>query len=166
MSRVFLLLAAGAPALGLRLASPTSAPHRVVSRARAQMPRMDLVRSCNTAEFEAAIMDCATPILCDIYATWCGPCQLLAPQLELVAGHYGDKLRVLKIDSDEEPDVADTLQIRGLPTLLLINDMTVVARAEGALMADELKGLVDHHLFGGPSPLTEPSTGETVPMCP
>ena len=61
-------------------------------------------------------------------------------------------MRVLKIDSDAEPDVSNTLQIRGLPTILLINDMSVIMRVEGALEANELLQLVDHYLFGGPPP--------------
>ena len=109
----------------------------------------------NTAEFEAEIQDCSTPIVVDIYAVWCGPCQLMAPQLETVAAEFGDKCRFLKIDSDEEPEVASVLKINGLPTILFINDMSVVARAEGMLMAKELKELTDHHFFGGPAPEIE-----------
>ena len=59
---------------------------------------------------------------------------------------------VLHRDSDAEPDVSNTLQIRGLPTILLINDMSVIMRVEGALEANELLQLVDHYLFGGPPP--------------
>ena len=66
----------------------------------------------NTAEFEEEIQDCSTPILLDIYAQWCGPCQLMAPHLEQVAEHYGERCRVLKLDSDEEPDVSNPLQAR------------------------------------------------------
>lgn len=131
-------------------------PARPVARpavARSAAATMGLVRQVNTAEFEEEIQDCSTPIVVDIFAVWCGPCQLMAPQLELVAEQYGDKVRVLKIDSDEEPDVANTLQVRGLPTILFINDMTVVARAEGALMATELNPLIEHHFFGGPKPV-------------
>ena len=134
----------------------------------------------NTAEFEEAIQDCSTPIVLDVFAVWCGPCQLMAPQLETVgeaqnpcgpgtakplpfypcchcqvAQEYGDKCRFLKIDSDEEPEVASVLKINGLPTLLFISDMSVVARAEGMLMAKELKELTEHHFFGGPKPEIE-----------
>jgi len=119
---------------------------------RAIPARMGAVRQVNTAEFEEAIQDCSTPILVDVFAVWCGPCQLMAPEFEKVAETFGDRCRVLKIDSDEEPDVANALQIRGLPTVLLINDMSVIMRAEGALMADELCQLVEHHAFGGPAP--------------
>ena len=88
----------------------------------------------------------------DVFATWCGPCQFMAPALEEVAQKLEGKVRVLKIDSDAEPDVSNTLQIRGLPTILLINDMSVIMRVEGALEANELLQLVDHYLFGGPPP--------------
>ena len=87
----------------------------------------------------------------------CGPCQLLTPQLEKAAAHFSERVRFLKIDSDEEPDVASILKINGLPTILSINDMSVVARAEGMLMADELLRLAEHHFFGGEKPSIEGS---------
>lgn len=116
---------------------------------------MKLVRQVNTAEFEEAIQDCSTPIIVDIFAVWCGPCQLMAPQLEQVAEHFGDRVRFMKIDSDEEPEVASVLKINGLPTTLFISDMSVVARAEGMLMSKEITELVEHHFFGGPAPVIE-----------
>ena len=76
----------------------------------------------------------------------------LRASIEVVAQKLEGKVRVLKIDSDAEPDVSNTLQIRGLPTILLINDMSVIMRVEGALEANELLQLVDHYLFGGPPP--------------
>ena len=132
----------------------THAPSSALLRAppRVCTPRMGLVRQVTTAEFEEAIQDCSTPILLDVFATWCGPCQFMAPALEEVAQKLEGKVRVLKIDSDAEPDVSNTLQIRGLPTILLINDMSVIMRVEGALEANELLQLVDHYLFGGPPP--------------
>ena len=145
------LLASGASALTLHGAASSAA--RVsggVSRCAA--PQMGKVRQVNTAEFEEAIQDCSTPIILDVFAVWCGPCQLMAPQLEIVAEKLGDKVRVLKIDADDEPVVASTLRVQGLPTVMFISDMSVVMRAEGALMADELEALADHHLFGGPPP--------------
>lgn len=79
----------------------------------------------------------------------------MAPQLEKAAATYGDRLRFLKVDSDEEPEVASILKINGLPTILFIKDMSVVARAEGMLMADELTALAEHHFFDGPKPVIE-----------
>jgi thioredoxin 1 len=80
---------------------------------------------------------------------------MMAPQLEAAAEHFGDRCRFLKIDSDEEPEVSSVLKISGLPTTLFISDMSVVARAEGMLMKDELINLVEHHFFGGPAPVIE-----------
>lgn len=133
----------------------TAMAPRVAARSRCAAARMDFVKQVNTEEFEEAIQDCATPIVLDVFATWCGPCQLMAPELEKVAEKMGDKVRFFKIDADEEPVVSETLQVRGLPTLMLINDMSVVCRAEGALMENELEQLIDHHLFGGPAPTIE-----------
>ena len=128
-----------------------------VAHAQQQQPVfMKLVRQVNTAEFEEAIQDCSTPIVVDIYAVWCGPCQLMAPQLEMAATHFGDRVRFLKIDSDEEPEVANILKVTGLPTILFINDMSVVARAEGMLMNKELTELAEHHFFGAPAPQAQP----------
>lgn len=138
-----------------------------------------------TAEFEEEIQDCSTPILVDVFAVWCGPCQMMAPEMEKVAQKLEGRCRVLKVDSDVESDIASTLQacrsfllqahtfapnhsapcapsssaaflncatwcmiqIRGLPTILLINDMSIIMRAEGALMADELEQLVSPRSF-------------------
>ena len=127
-----------------------------LSASRSLSPRIrSLASQVNTAEFEEAIQDCSTPIVVDIYAVWCGPCQLMSPQLEKAAAHFGDKCRFLKIDSDEEPEVSSILKINGLPTILFINDMSVIARAEGMLMADELQSLAEHHFFGGEKPVIE-----------
>jgi thioredoxin 1 len=82
----------------------------------------------------------------------------MSPQLEKAAEHFGDKVRFLKVDSDEEPEVSSILKINGLPTILFINDMSVVARAEGMLMADELQQLADHHFFGAEAPSIEGMT--------
>ena len=110
------------------------------------------------ADWSAALQltkDSNVVMVVDFTAVWCGPCQLMAPQLEKVAAEYGGKCRFLKIDSDEEPEVASVLKINGLPTILFINDMSVVARAEGMLMAKELQELTDHHFFAGPAPKIE-----------
>ena len=158
---MFALLAARCSALALHPAS--SALRGGVSPAslRRCAAQMSLVRQVNTAEFEEAIQDCSTPIILDVFAVWCGPCQMMAPELEKVAEKLGDKVRVLKIDADDEPVVASTLRVQGLPTVprrrivpllqqpvhpnpapghqvMFINDMSVVVRAEGALMEDEL----------------------------
>ncbi len=88
----------------------------------------------------------ATPLLLDVYATWCGPCKMMAPQLDEAAAELGDKVRVAKIDSDEYPDWAGRLQVKGLPTVIVFDgNGKEVERVEGALMKDQLVQLAQKH---------------------
>jgi len=88
----------------------------------------------------------ATPLLLDVYATWCGPCKMMVPQLDEAAAELGDKVRVAKIDSDEYPEWAGRLQVKGLPTLIVFDgNGKEVERVEGALMKDQLVQLAQKH---------------------
>lgn len=91
--------------------------------------------------------DVGTPLLLDVYATWCGPCQLMAPQLAAAASELGDSVRVAKIDSDKYQNWAAELRVGGLPTVLVFNsEGKEVNRVEGALMKDGLLDLVRPHM--------------------
>jgi thiol-disulfide isomerase/thioredoxin len=80
------------------------------------------------------------PLLVDVYATWCGPCQILAKQLEEAAVEFGSTLRIAKLDSDRHSAVASQLRVQGLPTLILVDGATgrEIDRLEGALMKEQL----------------------------
>lgn len=106
------------------------------------------VKQVTGEELEKELQSWDTPVVLDVYAPWCGPCQLLAPELEHVAGLYKDKLRILKLDSDEEPQVASMLKVYGLPTVLFMKGGKVVYRAEGALPAAEVSRLINLYIFG------------------
>ena len=106
------------------------------------------VKQVTGEELEKELQSWDTPVVLDVYAPWCGPCQLLAPELEHVAKLYKDKLRILKLDSDEEPQVASMLKVYGLPTVLFMKEGKVVYRAEGALPAAEVSRLINLHIFG------------------
>lgn len=86
----------------------------------------------------------ATPLLLDVYATWCGPCQLMAPQLVEAAAELGDRVRVAKIDSDQFPEWSSKLKVQAFPTVLVFDgDGKEVKRIEGALMKNQLVNLVE-----------------------
>ena len=87
VARMDLVRQVSTPCTGVSPAAPTLPPACVRRHLRS------LVRQVNTAEFEEEIQDCSTPIILDVFAVWCGPCQLMAPQLELVAEKLGDKVR-------------------------------------------------------------------------
>jgi thiol-disulfide isomerase/thioredoxin len=82
----------------------------------------------------------APPLLVDVYATWCGPCQIMAKQLEEAAIEFGSTLRIAKLDSDRHSTVASQLRVQGLPTLILVDGATgrEIDRLEGALMKEQL----------------------------
>merc|ERR1712194_328858 len=120
----------------------------------------------NGEELETILQEWDQPLVVDAYATWCGPCLLMAPEFEEAAKELDGKVRFVKLDTDLEPDMATRLGIMGLPTLLYLkkNDddeaveegkapvATLVERIEGALTKQSIMDLCDHHFFGGPKP--------------
>ena len=138
----------GGVAPGAPGAVRTNLHARRLSRAAVTMSKAE---EMTTEAFSAAAQG-ELPLLVDVYAHWCGPCQLMAPQLDLVAESYADRVRVVKIDSDKEEALAQYLRIMGLPTLLFIKDKAVVGRVEGAMMQAEISELIEHFFFDGPKP--------------
>lgn len=80
--------------------------------------------------FNSLIND-SKPVLIDFHALWCGPCKVQSPILKEVASEMGDKVRVIKIDVDQNPDLASQYQIRGVPTLMIFKDGEVKYRQAG-----------------------------------
>jgi thioredoxin 2 len=78
------------------------------------------------------------PVLVDLWATWCGPCRMVAPAVERAAKELAGDLKVVKVDVDQAPGVAARYQAQSIPTLLLLRGGKVIARQVGALPADEL----------------------------
>lgn len=91
------------------------------------------------SSFADLISSSDTPVLVDFYATWCGPCQMMAGILEEVKGQMGDRLKIVKIDSDKYPDLATEYHVYALPTLILFNQGKQVEKIEGVMPADVLK---------------------------
>lgn len=89
-----------------------------------------------------------TPLLLDVFAVWCGPCKLMAPQLDEAASELGDTVRVAKIDSDQFPEWSSKLDVSGLPTIIVFdgNSGKELQRVEGALMKDDLVKLARSHI--------------------
>jgi thioredoxin len=88
--------------------------------------------------FEDAIANSDLPVLVDFYATWCGPCKMMADILEQVNLQLNGRVRIMKIDTDRYPQIASDHQIQALPTLVLFKDGRSVDRIEGVLQADRL----------------------------
>ncbi|MEH6407967.1 MAG: thioredoxin [Leeuwenhoekiella sp.] len=91
------------------------------------------------------ITDSETPVLIDFYATWCGPCQTLAPILNDVKHDLGDSVKIIKIDVDKNQQLAQKFQVRGVPTLMLFKDGKQLWRQSGIVSRADLRQIIQSH---------------------
>ncbi len=98
------------------------------------------------ASFEEDVLKAEGAVLVDYWAEWCGPCKMIAPVLEEVARDYGDKLKVCKLNIDENSETPPKFGIRGIPTLMLFKDGNVEATKVGALSKSQLTAFLDSSL--------------------
>ncbi|ENO90177.1 thioredoxin TrxA [Thauera linaloolentis] len=96
--------------------------------------------------FDAEVLQSQTPVLVDYWAEWCGPCKMIAPILDDVAKDYAGKLKVAKLNIDENQDTPAKYGIRGIPTLMLFKGGNIEATKVGALSKSQLTAFIDSNI--------------------
>ncbi|MBL7739666.1 MAG: thioredoxin [Chitinophagaceae bacterium] len=104
----------------------------------------------NKRESFGEILQGNTPVLVDFFAEWCGPCRLMKPVLEELHQRMGDKVRILKIDIDKSPALADSLNIHSVPTLMLFQNGRSLWRQSGVVQASPLEKIIQQHITNQP----------------
>lgn len=98
------------------------------------------------ATFEAEVLGSDIPVLVDFWAPWCGPCKMVAPILDELAPEFAGKVKIVKINVDENQLVAGQFGVRSIPTLLLIKNGAVIATQVGALPKTQLANFINQHI--------------------
>jgi thioredoxin 1 len=106
----------------------------------------DLIKHVSDASFEADVLKASGPVLVDYWAEWCGPCKMIAPVLDDIAGTYEGKLTVAKLNIDENQETPAKHGVRGIPTLMLFKDGEVAATKVGALSKSQLQAFLDANI--------------------
>ena len=100
----------------------------------------------NDGDFENDVLNAGKPALVDFWAEWCGPCKAIAPLLDEAADEYEDRLSVVKLNVDENPNTAQKFGIRSIPTLILFKDGAVQAQKLGVMSKTQLSEFLDSNL--------------------
>ncbi|WP_293940685.1 thioredoxin [Sphingomonas sp.] len=103
-------------------------------------------KSVTDQSFDSDVLQSATPVLVDFWAEWCGPCKMIAPALEEISGALGDRLQIVKLNIDENPETPGKYGVRGIPTMLLFKGGQPVATKVGAAPRSNIQQWIEAQL--------------------
>ncbi len=104
---------------------------------------MGTAQAVDVARWEQEVLKTPGLVMVDFWAVWCGPCQMIAPTIQELANEYAGRLKVLKLNTDENQEIASRYQIMGIPTLLFFKDGTVVDKIVGAAPKKQIKDRIE-----------------------
>ncbi len=99
-------------------------------------------KTISDGDFSADVLESETPVLVDFWATWCGPCKMLAPSLEELSDEFAGQVVIAKLDVDESPDAPAKYGVRGVPTLMLFKGGDVIATKVGPASRSQLRDFI------------------------
>lgn len=106
----------------------------------------DSILHITDSSFEEEVLKSPRPVMLDFWAEWCGPCKMIAPILDDLAGQYKGRLTVAKINIDDNQKTPETYAVRGIPTLILFKDGEVAATRVGAASKSQLEAFIDANI--------------------
>lgn len=106
----------------------------------------DAVTNVTSDNFDSVVLKAANLVMVDFWATWCGPCKIIAPVIEELAKEYTGKVTFAKLNTDENTDVASRFNIRGIPTLIFFKEGKVLDQVVGAVPKAQLKSKIESFL--------------------
>ena len=104
------------------------------------------VQTFTDDNFKTEVIDSAAPVLVDFWAPWCGPCKMIAPTIDAVATEYSGKVRVGKVNTDDNPQTASSYNISAIPTVLLFKGGQIVDKFVGVVQKDKLTTSLNSHV--------------------
>ncbi len=104
------------------------------------------VKDIKESEFEQEVLQADIPVLVDFWAPWCGPCKMLGPVLEEVAAANDSRLKVIKVNVDENPDLAQKYEVMGIPAMFLFKDGEVIDSFTGAMSKQVLSDKIEKYI--------------------
>ena len=107
---------------------------------------MEKAKPVNAKNWDVEVMNSQTPVFVDFWAEWCGPCRMVSPVIEELAGEYAGKVNFVKVNVDENNELASRYNVFSIPTLALFNKGQIVAQQVGAASKTSYKGMIDRAL--------------------
>lgn len=107
---------------------------------------MSSVKYVTEQDFQDEVLNSQTPVLVDFTADWCQPCKMIAPIVEQLAGQWGEKVKVVKLDADQNPNIMMQYGVMGIPTLMLFKSGNIKERITGYTSKDKIEAKVTPHV--------------------
>ena len=123
------------------------------------------VGKVSDATFETEVLKATGPVVVDFWAEWCGPCRMIAPALEEIAGAMGDKVKIVKLNVDENPGVASKYGIMSIPTLMIFKNGELAERQVGAAPKQKLEQWITTAVLSGQTAAFANGRASSRPCC-